>query len=81
MISITHLDGSDVVVIDASGQQVPAVGEVRVELDRAVVAVHLGSRSWLNAIFTAAPNATLACEIRSRAGHVYWHGPVRIAYA
>lgn len=81
MDCITHLDGSDVVVIDARGQQVPAVGEVRVEPDRAVVAVHQGARSWLNAIVASAPDSTLACLIRSRDGRVYWQGPVRVAYA
>ena len=82
MNAITHLDGADVVVIDVRGRKVPAVGEVRVEADRAVVAVREAARPWLRSILrTSAPDATLACAIFSRDGREYWRGPVRLAFA
>jgi hypothetical protein len=81
MVSITHLDGSDVVVLDANGRQVPAVNEVRLEHDRASVAVHQGARDWVDAIRAAGLEAPLACVIDSRDGRVHWRGPVHIAYA
>ena len=77
MVSITHLDGADVFVIDAYGRPVPAVDEVRVELDRAVVAVQHDAvgAGWLALASEVMP----ACAIHSRDGsRLHWHGPVRI---
>jgi hypothetical protein len=81
MVEMTHLDGADVVVIDARGQQVPAVDEVRLEPDRAVVAVFAGAGEWLQSLALSGPDATLACAIHARDGRLYWRGPVRLAYA
>lgn len=80
MISITHLDGTDVVVIDAQGREVPAVSEARVEADRAVVAVSYGARNWLQSLLTMSANDSFSCVIRSRDGRLHWRGPARLAY-
>ena len=81
MISITHLDGSDVVVIDAHGRTVPDVDEVRIQHDRASVAVHLGAHAWLDSLRAAGTAVPQACVIDSRDGRVYWCGPVHLASA
>jgi hypothetical protein len=74
MVSVTHLDGADVVVLDSHGRRVPAVDEVRVELDRAVVA--LQSETWSQSF------RELAAEIiaihSARDGRLHWRGPVRL---
>ena len=77
MLSRTHLDGADVVVFDAYGRSVPAVDEVRIEPDRAVVAVQFeAARSWWLALDS---EETPACAIHSvRDGSVHWRGPVRL---
>lgn len=82
MNTITHLDGADVIVIDVHGQRVPAVGEVRLEPDRAVVVVrHQEAGAWLEARLHFAPDELMACAICSPDGRVHWQGPVRLACA
>lgn len=76
-----HLDGADVLVIDSRGRQVPAVGEVQLEPDRAFVAVQSAARAWWRALALAGPDATLAWEIYSRDGRLRWCGPVHLASA
>lgn len=78
MLPIKHLDGADVVVIDAHGQRVPAVDEVRVEPGLAVVAVNEGGRAWLQAVLAQGPYETMDCAIRSRAGQLHHWGAVRL---
>jgi hypothetical protein len=73
MTSIDHWDGADVVVVDARGRFMAAIDEVRVEPDRAVVALH-ASRVPRELI----PIDTPSCAIHSaRDGRLHWHGPVR----
>jgi len=77
MLDRTHLDGADVLVFDAYGRPVPAVDEVRIEPDRAVVAVHhdAADAEWLALASEVMP----ACAIHSaRDGRVHWRGPVRL---
>jgi hypothetical protein len=78
MLSMTHLDGADVVVVDCEGRQVPSVTEVRVEPDRAFVAVSHSARAWWQALRERAPQE-LALVIRSRDGRLDWSGPVHLA--
>ena len=80
MLPITHLDGSDVVVIDSLGQQVPAVDEVRVEPGLAVVAVNTGARDWLHALLAHGADEPLECAIRSRRGELHHCGAVRVVF-
>jgi hypothetical protein len=76
---IEHLDGSDVLVIDAAGHQIP-VDEVRVEADRAVVALRPAALAAL--VHELSREDIWPCTIRSRDGrHLHWQGPVRLACA
>ena len=80
MDSITHLDGNDVIVLDPFGRRVPAVTEVRVEPDRAVVAVTHEAGEWWQSLPVLARNAMLACAIHSRdGGRLHWRGLVRLS--
>lgn len=80
MVSITHLDGNDVIVLDPLGRAVPAVTEVRVEPDRAVVAVTHHAEAWWQSLAELGPDALLPCAIHSRDGRqLHWRGPVRLA--
>lgn len=80
MNAITHLDGSDVVVIDARGRRVPAVDEVRLEPGAAWVAVRYDrARAWCSSLRELAPEETLACAIRTNDGQLRWSGPVSLA--
>lgn len=73
MTSITHWDGADVVVLDARGRCLAAIDEVRVEPDRAVVALHAARISHDLVRIDAQ-----SCAIHSvRDGRLHWHGPVR----
>jgi hypothetical protein len=80
---IQHLDGADVLVVDAQGRCVPAVDEVRVESDRAVVAVRQGAHAFIWAlVHERSQEDTWSCTIRSRDGQlVHWAGPARLACA
>jgi hypothetical protein len=82
-MDIEHLDGSDVLVIDARGRRIPAVDEVRVEADRAVVVLRPDALASLWASINEVSYAdTWPCTIRSRDGRrLHWHGPVRVACA
>ena len=74
MLQLTHLDGADVVVLDSNGRSLPAIDEVRVEPDRAVVAVQ-ARRVPRN----IALEVTQTCAIHSaRDGRLHWRGPVRV---
>jgi len=80
MVSITHLDGADVVVIDARGRRVPAVDEVRLEPGTAWVAVRFDrARAWCSSLRDLAPEEALACAIRTHDGQLCWSGPVSLA--
>lgn len=74
MLSITHLDGADVVVLDAHGRRVLAVDEVRVEPDRVVVA--LQSETWSHACRELAADSVAIHSARD--GRLHWRGPVRL---
>lgn len=74
MVSITHLDGADVVVFDAHGRRVPAVDEVRVEPDRVVVALH--AQGWSQAHCELAADSVAIHSARD--GRLHWRGPVRL---
>ena len=78
MLPMDHLDGSEVVVIDAHGRHVPAVDEVRIEPGIVVVAVKRGARAWVETLLHA-PNELLECAIRSRSGQLHHCGAVRIS--
>jgi hypothetical protein len=78
MLTITHLDGADVVVTDSLGRPVPAVDEVRLEPGLAVVAVHPGAYAWLSDLASLAPEQSVSCTIRSRDGHLHHWGAVRV---
>ena len=80
MLSMTHWDGADVFVVDSHGRPIPEVSEVRVEPDRAVVAVRQSSLHWWRDLQRAAPEQELAVDIRSRDGLLRWSGPVRLAW-
>jgi hypothetical protein len=73
MTSITHWDGADVVVFDARGRFMAAIDEVRVEPDRAVIALQARRvPPDLTRMDTA------SCAIHSaRDGRLHWQGPVR----
>jgi len=74
MLPLTHLDGSDVVVTDDRGHQVPAI-EVRVEPGIAVIAVDAGARDWLRDLLRRAPHETLVGAVRSVIdGHLHHCG-------
>jgi hypothetical protein len=82
-MGITHLDGADVVVIDLRGHYVPAIDEVRLEADRACVAVHFdneAAQSWYATLRELPADAEFSCAIESRDGRVHYHGPVSLAY-
>lgn len=80
MTRITHLDGADVVVIDALGRVVPAVDEVRLEPGSAWISVRYErARAWCSSLRALAPEAPLACAIRTNDGQLHWHGPVSLA--
>jgi len=79
MLTITHLDGSDVIVIDSHGQRVPAVDEVHVEPGFVEVFVRAnGARRWLRSVLAQAPGEPLACAIHSRSGKLHHEGAVRV---
>jgi hypothetical protein len=81
MMHYTHLDGSDVVVFDSHGRQVPAVDEVRVEPGFAVVSVNAGALAWLRDLLEREPNETLAGAIHSATdGHMHHCGALRVVY-
>jgi hypothetical protein len=81
MLTLTHLDGSDVVVIDNHGQHVPAV-EVRVEPGFAVVAIDIAAWAWLQALRTRAPDETLEGSVHSASdGHLHHSGALRVVCA
>jgi hypothetical protein len=76
---MTHLDGSDVVVMDAQGRHLPSVEEVRLDYDRAVIAVS-DVTACLHALKLSLEDDGPACAIRSaRDGRLHWCGPVRLA--
>ena len=80
MVSITHWDGSDVVVVDGRGRRVPAVDEVRLEPGAAWVAVRYDrARAWCSSLRELAPDAPLSCAIRTVDGQLRWSGPVSLA--
>lgn len=78
MARITHLDGADVVLLDELGRPLPAVDEVRVEPDRAWIALHVeAAREWCLAV---GANQVPACAIHSaHDGRLHWRGPVQLA--
>lgn len=79
-MNMQHIDGSNVLVMDVRGRCVPAVAEVRVEYDRAVVAVEQGAHAFIISLMQElAEDDTWSCTIRSRDGQVHWQGPARIA--
>jgi hypothetical protein len=74
-----HYDGTDVLVLDACGRPLPAVAEVRIDFDRAVVAIS-DARAWIGALRAVHAGAAPAYTIHSaRDGRVHWSGPVRLA--
>jgi len=75
-----HYDGTDVCVFDACGRPLPAVAEVRIEFDRAVVAIS-DIRAWLGALRSVSvAGETPECAIHSsHDGRLHWSGPVRLA--
>ena len=81
MTCITHLDGSDVIVIDELGRRVPAVDEVRLEPGRAPwIAVRYDrAQAWCCSLRELSHDRTLACAIRSIDGRVHWTGPVSLS--
>jgi hypothetical protein len=79
-MSITHLDGADVVVIDARGWVVPEVDEVRLEPGRAWISVRYEkAHAWCSSLRELAPEEPLACAICAIDGHLHWSGPVSLA--
>jgi hypothetical protein len=77
MLSPTHFDGSDVIVIDSNGQRVPAVDEVQLEPGLARIFVNKAARTWLRTMLRA-PDESLACAIHSRTGELHHCGAVRV---
>lgn len=78
MLPLTHLDGSDVVVIDDHGHQVPAV-EVRIEPGFAVVSVGSSARTWLSGVLARSPDDTLAGAVLAAGdGHMHHCGAMRV---
>ena len=76
---MTHLDGGDVVVVDAQGRHLPSVAEVRLDYDRVVIAIS-DVPACLHALELSLEDDGPACAIRSvRDGHLHWCGPVRLA--
>jgi hypothetical protein len=74
MTSMTHWDGADVVGLDSRGHFMSAIDEVRVEPDRAVVALQ-AARVPRNLALEQAPR----CAIHSaRDRRLHWFGPVRV---
>jgi len=78
MLPITHLDGSDVLVIDDRGHQVPAV-QVRIEPGFAVVSVDTSARAWLSGVMARSPQDTLAGAVLAAGdGHLHHCGAMRV---
>jgi hypothetical protein len=79
-MSITHLDGADVVVTDALGRVVPAVDEVRLEPGCAWIAVRYeNAQVWCSSLRELAQEEPLTCAIHTNDGHLHWRGPVSLA--
>lgn len=79
MLTMTHWDGADVVVIDSRGRHVPAVEEVRVEPGFAVVSVTVDAHGWVQDLLAQSPNEPLAAVIRSLDGQLQHEGAIRVA--
>jgi hypothetical protein len=71
-------DGTDVLVFDAHGRLISSVAEVRIDFDRAVVALQ-DAWAWAG---RGEPDEVPACAIHSaRDGRLHWCGPVRLSLA
>jgi hypothetical protein len=79
MMPCTHLDGSDVVVFDLRGHQVPAVEQVIVEPGFAVVTVTVGAAQWLQGLLALCPDEPLEGAIHAIDGSCVHHcGAMRV---